>query len=300
MTLQDLNLARTFLILYETRSVTKAAERLSVTQPSVSHALSRLRSDLNDPLFSRSPNGLRATQRASDIYPLMRQAIDVLEGTLEDTVRFNPGTSQRVFRVLATDLGEMSLLPPLLERVATAAPHIDLHVSPLDISQAEEELRQGRSDAAICIPRITAPDIDRDVLFNDRYCGISAITHPRIQDSPTLDQFNAERHIVVDPSAGHNEVDQTLGRLGAPRDAAVRVSHFAALPQLVERTDHLAIITWTVANRLCQTARIKPFSLPFEVPSMQIAAYTYRRRLPDPGIQWLRQTIQSTLTGWTS
>ncbi|WP_435202348.1 LysR family transcriptional regulator [Janibacter sp. GS2] len=298
--LPDLNLVRTFLHLYETRSVTQTAERLTVTQPSVSHALSRLRRDLNDQLFNRSTGGLRATQRADDLYPLMRQALDVIDASVDELATFSPETSQRTFTLLATDLGEISLLPALLARVTQQAPHVTLHVGPLDIRDAPDALRQGQADAVICTPRITAPDIDRDVLFDDSYCGISALDHPRVRGNPTLQQFQAERHIAVVESIGHGDADHALERLGLSRDIGLRISHFAALPQLVERTGHLAIITRTVSNHFCAAARITPFALPFEVPPVQIAAYTYRRRLPDPGVQWLRQTIREALTDWTS
>lgn len=298
--LPDLNLVRTFLHLYEARSVTKAAELLSVTQPSVSHALGRLRRDLNDPLFSRSPHGLVPTQRATELYPHLRQALDAIDATVDGATRFDTETSGRTFRLLWTDLGEMSLLPSMLEQIGADAPRITLHITPLDTAHVESELRQGKADMAICIPHLTSPDLDRTVLFDDGYCGIRATDHPRLDHDPSLEEFTAERHIAVDASAGHTDVDEALARLGVARDAALRISHFAALPHLVERSDHLAIIPRSVANQFRRAARVTPFALPVFVPPVQVAAYTQRRRLPDPGIQWLRKTIQSVLTNWSS
>lgn len=296
----DLNLIRTFLHLYETRSVTRTAELTSVTQPAVSHALGRLRKQLNDQLFSRSPRGLAPTQRAEEIYPLLNQAIEVIESTIDDVSTFRPATSRRRFRILATDLGEVSLVPPVLRRIAETAPHIDLHITPLDIAEAESGLRQGQVDAVICTPRITAMDIDRDELFSDVYCGIRANRHPRITDHPSLAAFLAERHIAVEAAAGHTDVDQSLERVGHSRDVALRISHFAALPHLVECSTYLSVIPATVSAQFCATAKISTFDLPFPVPPVEISLYTYRRLLPDPGVQWLRQTIRETLHHWGS
>lgn len=296
----DLNLLRTFALLYETRSVTRTAERLSVTQPSVSHALGRLRRDLNDQLFSRSSDGLRPTQRATELYPRLREALDAITATIDGVTRFDPATSRRTFRLLWTDLGEMSLLPLVLQQIATEAPFVSLRVTPLDISVAESELRQGQVDAVICIPSIAAPDIDRTVLFDDIYCGIRATDHPRLHDDPSLEEFCRERHIAVDAAAGHTDVDEALARVGATRDAALRISHFAALPQLVESSEHLAIIPSSVVNQFRRAAKVTDFALPVAVPPVQVSVYTHRRRLPDPGIQWLQQAIRAVLTDWTS
>jgi DNA-binding transcriptional LysR family regulator len=292
----DLNLVRTFLHLYETRSVTRTAERLSITQPSVSHALSRMRKQFNDTLFSRSgAKGLQATELANEIYPTLRQALEVIEETLSGVAQFDPATSTRTFRVHATDLGEVSLLPPVLSSIARTAPAVDLHITPLDIAVAETELRQGQADAVICTPPITAPDITRDLLFGDVYCGLRAGSHPRVGDTPSLAEFLGERHIAVEVAAGHTDVDLSLARLGHARDVALRISHFAALPQLIEKTTYLSIIPRSVSAEFCAIADVKAFDLPFAVPSVEIALYTYRRVLPDPGIVWLRRTVRQAL-----
>ena len=293
----DLNLVRTFLHLYETRSVTRTAERMSITQPSVSHALARLRKQFNDNLFSRSAGGLKPTQRASEVYPMLRQAIEVIDATIGGLARFDPATSRRTFRVHATDPG-VGVIPPVLRLIAETAPAVDLHITPLDFAIAETELRQGQVDAVICIPRITADDITRDVLFGDVYCGLRSTRHPRIVDHPTLEEFLTERHIAVEVSAGHTDVDRSLELLGHTRDVALRISHFAALPQLIEKTSYLSIIPSSVSEQFCAVADITSFELPFTVPAMEVSLYTYRRALPDPGVEWLRQVIRAALRDW--
>lgn len=296
----DLNLVRTFLHLYETRSVTRTAERMSITQPSVSHALGRLRKQFNDNLFSRSSGGLKPTERAVAVYPMLRQAIEVIETTMSDVGGFDPATSRRTFRIHATDLGEMSLVPAVLGHIAGAAPTVDLHIRPFDFAVAETELRQGQADAVICTPRITATDITRDALFADSYAGLRRAAHPRLGRRPSLPEFLAERHIAVEAAAGHTDVDRALEGMGHHRDVALRISHFAALPHLIAQTDYLSIVPSSVSEQFCAIADIDRFDLPFPVPRVEIGLYTYRRALPDPGVKWLRDAIRMAVHEWAA
>lgn len=291
----DLNLIPTFLLLYETGSATRTAEELSLTQPAISHALGRLRRHFNDRLFNRSPSGLQPTALATTIYPTLRQAIEVIDTTVSGIGLFDPTTSRRTLRLCATDLGEINLLPAVLRRIADTAPHIGLHVEPLNFSAVENQLRQGRADAAICTPPIIAPDIDRDLIRRDSYCGICSAGHPRIGNEPTLDDFLAERHIAVEITTGHTDVDHALASRGHARDVALRISHFAALPHLIEQTQYLSIIPCSVADQFRGLAPVKTFELPFDVPAVEISLYTYRRVLPDPGIAWFRDAVRTAL-----
>jgi DNA-binding transcriptional LysR family regulator len=199
----DLNLVQTFLRRYATRSATRTAEQMSLTQPSVSHALRQLRKQFNDNMFSRSAGGLEPTERARQVYPLLRQAIEAVEATMSGVAAFDPETARRTFHIQATDLGEIGLLPPVLALITESAPGINLHVAPLNVEITATALRQGHADAVLATTRITADDIARQVLVDDVYCGIRSATHPRITRPPGLDEFLVERHIAVEASAGH-------------------------------------------------------------------------------------------------
>ncbi|SEG07759.1 transcriptional regulator, LysR family [Saccharopolyspora kobensis] len=291
----DLNLMKTFVLLYETRSATRTAEALFITQPSVSHALRRLRRQFNDELFTRSPDGLAPTEIAERMYPRLQQALEVIEETVSGAGRFDPATSQRTFRICATDLGEISLLPAILARLEREAPNCAVEVLPLDMAAVPRHLRQGRADAVICTPRIDAPDLQRDALFQERYFGLRARAHPRIGDHPTLAEYLGERHIVVDPAAGHVDADMELTRLGHRREVAARVPHFTALPELLARTHYLSAVPSGVAGLFTRSSEVATFRLPFEIPTVEVSLYTYRRALPAPGTDWLRELIRNTL-----
>ncbi|WP_328810547.1 LysR family transcriptional regulator [Rhodococcus sp. NBC_00294] len=297
MTQIDLNLVRTFVLLFQTGSVTATAAELSVTQPSVSHGLKRLRKHFADDLFRRTALGLRPTQVAERLYPELQQALEVMDSVVHAVTTFEPRTSTRSFRLLATDLGEVALLPSVLALFRERAPLARVEVTPLDFTTMGRDLRQNDADAAICTPRFTAPDLARDVLLRDRYTGLCFAAHPRIGSAPTLEEYLAERHVVVADASGHVEVDRALERLGSRRDVAIRVPHFTALPRLLERTDLLGVIPGTVSNMFTTLADVRTFDLPLDIAPAEISLYTYKRVLPSPAAEWFRRTICDALQG---
>jgi DNA-binding transcriptional LysR family regulator len=192
---------KTFVLLYESGSVT-CTGRSSTSPSSVSHSLSRLRRQLSDPLFVRSANGLVPTDTARQLYPEIRVGLEVIEAAVAGATHFDPATSNRTFRILATDLGEIALLPSVLTELETRAPRVRIEIVPLDTATAAAQLQQGRADAVICAPRLEDPDLRRDVLVREHYICLCAKDHPRITGEPTLSAYLGERHLSVDaPSA---------------------------------------------------------------------------------------------------
>ncbi len=282
---------KTFVLLYESGSVTRTAQMLHVTQPSVSHSLSRLRRQLSDPLFVRSANGLVPTDTARQLYPEIRVGLEVIEAAVAGASHFDPATSNRTFRILATDLGEIALLPPVLAELETRAPGVRIQVVPLDTATAAAQLQQGRADAVICTPRLEDSDLRRDVLVREHYIGLCAKDHPRITDEPTLAAYLNERHLSVDAAAGHSQAEQVLSSLGLRCEVGLRVSHFAALPYLLERTRCLAMVPSASAEWSLRAANVRIFTLPVDVPEVEVSLYTYDRRPSSPAIDWLRSVI---------
>src|SRR3954451_8998308 len=121
----DLNLIRTFVSVHETGSLTRTARALQVTQPSVSHALARLRRHFDDPLFLRTRAGMTPTALAGELYLSFSDSLTRIDQTIDSTRRFEPATSHRRFRLCLTDVGEMSLLPQVLEHIAREAPEVE-------------------------------------------------------------------------------------------------------------------------------------------------------------------------------
>ncbi|WP_136068570.1 LysR family transcriptional regulator [Modicisalibacter radicis] len=287
----DLNLIRTFVTLYESGSVTLAAHKLNVTQPSVSYSLSRLRELFNDPLFSRTRDGMVPTFCAMRLYTSLRQALTQIEHTLSDNQHFDPGQSQRRFRLALTDLGETTLLPPILRRMHELAPRVELEVVPLEIEKVTAWLDSKSVDAIVCSRDIRAPDLGRRAIIKERYVGLLSRRHPRIGDTLSMEEFSREDHAQVSPTSGHGLVEDVLRERNIRRKVSVVVPHFSALPRILEGSALLAILPEQIAGLFTQQADLKQVELPFEVPPVEVALYWSRQADDSSAQEWFRHTV---------
>ncbi|QEE60387.1 LysR family transcriptional regulator [Salinibacterium sp. dk2585] len=295
MAAYDIGMLRVFVLIYETGSATLAAERMSISQPSVSYTLRKLRNHFGDVLFQRHGQRLEPTPVADELYPRLRRILESMDEIMASSATFSPATSRRHFRLRMTDVGIGGLLPRLLHRVRSEAPHVALEVELLNLPSIVQDLRSGSTDAAIFSTRLDAPDLLREALFRQRYIGICPIDHPRIGEHPTLAEYEAEQHVTVAISTGHTALDQKVRELGVQRTVALVVPTFSSLPSLMEGTDLLSYAPTSVANRLVRQGGVRTFPLPFEVPMSEIALYTIRRELPSAEFDWFRRTIVEAL-----
>ena len=217
-------------------------------------------------------NGPVPTDTARQLDPEIRVGLEVIEAAVAGASHFDPATSNRTFRILATDLGEIALLPSVLAELETRAPRVRIEVVPLDTATAGAQLQRGRADAVICTPRLEDPDLRRDVLVREHYVGLCAKDHPGITDKPTLAAYLGERHLSVDAAAGHSQAEQVLSSLGLRCEVGLRVSHFAALPHLLERTRYLAMVPCASAQWSLRAANVRIFTLPVDVPEVEVSS----------------------------
>lgn len=291
----DIGMLRVFLLVYETGSVTTSAERLYISQPSVSYTLRRLRLHFSDQLFQRRGQRLEPTPVADELYPQLRRLLESMDDVMARASSFRPETSTRRFRMRMTDVGVGGLLPRILHRVRSEAPNVVLDIESLNLSTVVQDLRSGAADAAVCTTRLDEADLLRELLFTQEYAGICPVDHPRIGAEPTLAEYEAEQHVAVAVSTGHTALDQRVRELGIQRNVALVVPTFSALPQLLESTDLLAYAPTSVASRLVALGQVRMFQLPFDVPITEIALYTVRRELPSAEFDWFRQTMIDAL-----
>lgn len=291
----DLGMIRVFVLVYETGSATATAERLYISQPSVSYTLRRLRNLFNDPLFLRQGNRLHPTAVAEDLYPRLRQLLESMDDVMSHATRFRPENSTRTFRLRLTDVGVTGLLPRILHRIRSQAPHVVIDVGALTFSTVVGELRTGQADAAICATRIDAPDLLREPLFTQRYVGVCAPDHPRIGPAPTLAEFEAEEHVGVAAETGHRSYDLRISELGINRQVSVVIPSFSALPAVLAGTELLSFAPERVARRFESNGLLRVFTLPFDVPISESALYTVRRELPSAEFDWFRRSLIEAL-----
>jgi DNA-binding transcriptional LysR family regulator len=289
----DLNLVRTFVLVYETRSVTAAAASLGVSQPTVSYGLAKLRRRLHDELFARGPGGLVPSSEAERLYPPLRAAIAELDEAFGAATDFDPSKPTRLSLGLS-DLGEVTVLPLVLAELGKRAPLADLQVSAFDVDSATDQITRGEVDAIVASPLLDSPRLYRNPLFTEGYAGMVASAHPRLQGpTPTADEFARERHIVVEGATGHPGPRRVLREHGLDERIAVRVTRFATLPYVVQDSELVAIVPERVARALARTHPVRVLNLPWPIEPIEVAAYTRRAPGRTATQRWFLGVIQA-------
>jgi DNA-binding transcriptional LysR family regulator len=294
----DLNLLLLFQRLHETKSVSRAAESLGVTQPAASNALSRLRRALGDPLFVPTPAGMLPTPHAQRLAGPVGEALAMLQGALAPRQRFAPAAAAREFRLGMSDIGEIYFLPLLMERVAAQAPAVTLSTVRDTAVDLKSALVQGQIDLAIgLLPQLRGGFHQRE-LFAQRYVCLLRRDHPLLQ-SPrrrlTIDAFAGAEHLgVVAAGTGHFKVDQMLERHGIRRNVRLTVPHFVAIGHILAVTDLIATVPERLAQRLCEPFGLVIAEHPARLPQAPIKVFWHARVHQDAGNAWLRQPIAAT------
>jgi len=291
----DLNLVRVFVTIYEARSVTRAAERLALTQPTLSHALARLREVYGDPLFRRKATGLVPTGMGEQLYQRFSQALAGIDSTLESRQRFNPGQSARRFRIAMSDVGTLFFTAALLRQIQSHAPKVEIDIEKIG-DQVVEDLALGRIDAVIGNqPGLLATTASLP-LFHERYVCVMSVDHPTIGQKLTLENFVAARHIMVmTPTRGNQLIDEALAQRKLARKVVARVPHFMNLPDLLDRTDLLVQMPDRVAQSYVREGRVKALPLPVAVPEFEVRVYWHVRNESSRAHKWLVEQVTTAL-----
>lgn len=283
----DLNLVRVFVAIYETQSVTAAAERLDVTQPTISYGLSKLRKAYGERLFLRSGSGVAPTSLAEQLYSVFRDALAAVDNTLEERAVFAPASSKRRFRLAMSDIGVLIFVPLLLRRFQEVAPHIEIEV--VSISETTgEDLAAGRLDVAVGnIPQLSSQTRSAH-LFKEHYVCLMSASHPGIGGEMSLSQFLTARHVMVSsPRSGHALVEDGLAQLGIHRNIVAKVPHFTVLPELLSQSDLLVILPSRVANLYVVQGALKAMRLPVDLPEFHVQVHWHRRQDTSVAHKWL-------------
>ena len=287
----DLNLLRVLDTLLAERNVTRAAARLHLSQPALSNALARLRRALDDPLLVRTPRGMVPTPRAVALAEPVHRALAGLEEAVGDR-RFDPATSDQVFRLAATDYMEFVVFPPLIRRLRAIGSRIALHVAPLEETAKADALARGDIDLALGYFRRPDENLHAHALFDERFVCLVRRNHPVVRRRLTLKQFVALDHVLVAPSGvAHGVVDEQLERRGLARRVALAIPHFLQVPFVVAETDYIATLTERVAQRFVSLLPLKIFPPPLEVPGFTVSMLWHARTQHSPAHRWLREQL---------
>jgi DNA-binding transcriptional LysR family regulator len=288
----DLNLLRAFDAIATEGSVTIAGERVGLTQPAMSNALSRLRQLFGDPLFVRTPRGMRPTPFAQQLAQPVREALRLIQGALQQHAGFEPGSSSNTFRFHMSDIGEMVFLPGLLERVKREAPGVKIEVVRIPIKDVHAALEAGELDLAIgFLPGLTT-GMRQQSLFRDHYVCMLRADHPVVGARISAKQFREAAHVLVSyAGTGHQVIEETFVAQGLGARIAARVPHFLVVPMILARTDLIVTVPSRVAAIFAQTGNFKILPLPLSMPSFEVRLHWHQRFHQDPANRWLREAM---------
>lgn len=288
----DLNLLRVFLAIWDLRGLTAAGERLSLTQPAVSHALRRLRTLFEDPLFVRTPGGMVPTAAAHRLYPPLAQAFSIINEAVQQLAKFDPATARRAFRISMSDMAEFFFLPPLVSLLEREARGIRIEVANIPVEAVSAAMRAGEIDLALgYVPGLDAECVSQ-TLFVDEYVCMVRADHPLSKSRPTQEDLATLRYVYASTNGtGHRMVEQWLLELGFERDVVVRLPHFVVAPEIVTNTDLAVIFPSSIARRFNRGKALHILPLPFTLPPIEIRIHSHKQFAGDPGVAWLRETI---------
>ncbi len=288
----DLNLLPVFVVLMEERNVTRAAERLGMTQPALSNTLNRLRDVMRDPLFVRERYGMKPTELAEEIAPAIAEALAKLDEVMLGQQDFDPATAERLFTIAPNDYVEFVLVPAIVERLRQVAPGIRLRLMPFGSDIAETGIMSGTT--AMVLGRLTDPPDNLVVqhLMDDGLACVLRADHPEIGDSISREEYEGLKHVnMLPPGRLRAGLFQSLERQGLKREVAVSVTHFLSIPELVAVTDYCTTLPTLICRRIALDPRLKVLAPPVDLGTFPVQMAWHVRHRNDPAHRWLRGLI---------
>ena len=287
----DLNLLAVLGALLEERNVTRAGAKLSLSQPTMSGALARLRQHFGDELLVRSGREYRLTPAAARLLPTVREALDQVERTLSAPPEFDPATSMRRFSIAISGQSLLAL-SGALRRVRELAPRVRLDTWPITTALMETNRRGLLGYDLLIAPAGFRPDGEPEVVLRDRLAYVADPANPRLRDGRlTVEDLAALPHAAARlPQA--ELAGAALERLGATPNVVLTTGGWLPLPFLIAGTDLVAAIPERFARRVSGAAGVTVTEPPFGTIELVEAAWWHPMRATDPALSWLRTIIR--------
>ena len=270
----DLNLLVAFDALVSEQSASRAAAKLGVTQPAVSHALKRLRGLFKDDLLVRGPHGLQPTGRALSLHPQVQSVLADIRSIVSTGTEFEPATTQRTFRLSMSDAMSVEALPAIVRRIRREAPQIDLVIGVFPHVPKDLFARELYRDTLICVADKRNSRLKNQTMTLQDYLESPHVTVARFRDTGI-------------------QVDEILDSMGIPRRIVVAVPHYLSIPSLIRGTDLVAHTRRRLLSvfRLASDLVVFPVPLPMPVPELEFIQIWHKRYEGDPGHRWLRDLV---------
>ena len=292
----DLNLLVVLDALLTEKHVTRTGARLHLSQPAISHSLSKLRVLLDDPILIRQGSEVVLSALAQNLQAPLKEILSQIEILLGKSIDFVPANSHRTFRLAMSDYGAAIVLPKLLRQLRAEAPNTTLVVTQDSRHGMLEQIAQGKIDLALGVfPNLIA-DISSEVLFEETFsCLLDRSTLPA-NGQLDLDNYLLRPHISVSVDGCSNgEIDRLLRDEGLQRRIAVSVPHWRTAPSMISNTDLiLTVATRTLDNALLDEELVS-LSPPLPIPPFPFVQLWHNRFGEDPAHRWLREQVRQVV-----
>lgn len=290
----DLNLLKALDALLETRSVTRAADKLGLTQPAVSGTLTRLREAFGDPLFIRTQRGILPTPRAESLATPLRATLSEIQKLLAGET-FDPGRASMTITIAATDYAQKAILLPLMAVLRLEAPGIRISVRPVDLHQLAQQMENGLIDIALITPEMAQDTMRSRKLFDEQYACVLRCDHPAATEEMDIDRLCRLEHGIMshDGSSFRGATDEALARHGRSRRVVVSVPSFMVLIDLVRHSDIMALLP---ARLVADCADLHVCEPPLTIPGFTKILAWHERLQHDPAHSWIRERLAGLVT----
>ena len=291
----DLNLVRVLHALLGERHLTRAGQRLGLSQSAASHALARLRRLFADPLFVRTARGLAPTARALELEEPVHEAMRAIERCFHAQPEFVAARASRSFSLASSDYGSFVLAPRLLDSLGREAPNVDLWLRSLDAA-FDEQLARG--DADVVVAPLRSGELPATIrsrpLYRERFVCLVREGHPLLRQRVDLAAWASLRHVFIAPrGTPGGVVDETLAQLGKRRRVALAVPHFLLAPHVVAGSDLVVTVGARVAEAFAELLPIRLVDPPVKLPGFEVRMYWHERHHRDPAQRWFRDLVRA-------
>ena len=278
-----------FDLIYETRTVSRAAQLMQVSQPTASAWLAKLRRHFQDQLFVRAGGLMKPTPRADDLAPVVREAIEALRTLGSPSATFDPATSRREFRLECPDGTHLTILPRLLNQLGHIAPNVQINVSSLT-EAPEEDLRNDRIDLAVTL---ASPTLKREFrtqpVVDQGWLCLTRAGHPLTDLDP--DTYREAHHVDITHSGWSSILHKRLETESWQRHVTLTMPGVLGLPELLASTDLIVTLPEQIARALSADRRVRTRPCPLQLPTFTVSMYWSHRHDADPGLRWLRELL---------
>lgn len=298
----DLNLLRVFDAVMVEQNLTRAADKLAMTQPAVSNALKRLRFSFSDELLIRTAHGVKPTPRAETLWPAIRQALSTLEAAIAPT-SFDVAKAQTTFRMAMADATAALWMPALVRAIERDAPGINARMVPLTTREPRPLLIRGDIDIAVgFFPGVVAQmiggqgaarsPIRHERLYSGHYVCVMSKDHPLAKKELTIDDYCNANHLLVSFSGrAHGLVDEALLQMGRERRILLTVNQFFTGGKVVANSDLMTVLPHHLIASTGMTDALIWKELPFAMPEVHIDMLWHERDARNPAHKWLRDNL---------